>query len=175
MIYQLLIILLLAGTLFRKKVKTESYNLLYVFNTLAAWSSLAILLTYVAEFFMAWYGQNPYEWYAFTGDGKYFGALFFIQLLSFVMGVLLFYRKLRISRWFTVLFFLSSCGFIYEKLVIFITSQFRDYIPSSWSTYFESIELRDLYTHGIVLLLLVLIYLWAKKKARLPFPSVFLK
>lgn len=174
-IYQFAVILLLTGTLFKERIKTESYNLLYVFNTMAAWSSIIILFAYMAELFIAWYGQNPYEWYAFKGDSAYWGSFFIIQLLSFVLGLLLFFRKLRVSRWFTLFFFLSSCAFIYERVVIFITSQFRDYVTSSWSTYYESEDSRNLYAYGVILLLLVLIYIWAKKKGRLPFPSVFLK
>ena len=175
--YQFSVILLLTGTLFKNKIKTESYNLLYVFNTMAAWCSLFIFLSYVSEFFVAWYGQNPYEWFAFKESGTSINwkLIFIINLLSFVLGLLLFFRKLRISRWFTLLFFLSCCGFIYERLVIFITSLFRDYIPSSWSTYYDPVDSRKLYAYGVIILLLILLYLWAKKKGRLPFPSVFLK
>jgi hypothetical protein len=150
---------------------------LYVFNTLAAWCSLFFLLALAAEFFMAWYGQNSYEWYAFKENGawEFWTAIFIINLLSFMLGLFLFFRMLRKSRWFTLLYFLSTCGFIYERMIIYITSQFRDYLPSSWSTYFDPIVSRDLYVYAVILLLLVLIYVWAKKKGRLPFPSVFLK
>jgi hypothetical protein len=175
MVYQIAVILLLSGTLFKNKIKTESYNLLYVFNTLAAWSSLFLLLSYGFELFIAWYGQNPYEWYAFKKDtaGIELKLILIINLLSFVLGLLLFFRKLRINRFFTLLFFLSSCGFIYERVVIFITSLYRDYLPSSWSTYYDPVH--SGYVYAEIILLFVLVYVWAKKKGRLPFPSVFLK
>ena len=129
MIYQFAVILLLTGTLFNNKIKTESYNFLYVFNTLIVWSYLFSFLAYGAELFIAWYGQNPYEWYAFKEGGRPWKWLSIINLLSSLMALLMFFRKLRISRWFTLLFFLSCCGFIYEKIVIFITGLYRDYLP----------------------------------------------
>jgi hypothetical protein len=175
MIYHIAVILLLSGTLFKNKIKTESYNLLYVFNTLAAWSSLFVFLSFVSEFFIALYGQNPYEWYAFKENGRTWEWVLIINLMSFVSGLLLFFRKLRISRGFTLLFFLSSCGFLYERGVIFITSLYRDFIPSSWSTYYDCLDSGHLYAYAVIILLLALLYLWAKKKGRLPFPSVFLK
>ncbi len=176
-IYQLAVILLFAGTFFKNKVKPESYNLLYVFNTLAAWCSLFFLLALAAEFFMAWYGQNQYEWYAFKENGswEFWTVIPIINLLSFILGLLLFFRKFRISIWFTLLFFLSNSCFFYERIVIFITSLYRDYLPYSWSAYYENAHPYNLYSFPLIILLLVLIYLRSKKKGRLPFPSVFLK
>ena len=173
LIYQFAVILLLTGTLFKNKIKTESYNFLYVFNTLIPWAYLFSFLAYGAELFIAWYGQNPYESYAFKEGGRPWKWFLIIDLLSSLMALLMFFRKLRISRWFTLLFFFSCCGFIYEKIVIFITGLYRDYLPSSWSTYYD--PLHTLYVYSMILILLVLLYLWAKKKGRLPFPSVFLK
>jgi hypothetical protein len=176
-VYHIVVILILAGTLFRNKIKSESYNLLYVFNTLAAWCSLFVFLTYGAEYFAAWYDQNSYEWYAFKSnvpDG-YWTMISAVYLLSFILGLLLFFRKLRIKRWFTLLFYLSSFSFLFEKIVIFITGFYRDYLPSSWSPYTGNMYPRYVYNFGLIILLLVVIYVWAKKKGRLPFPSVFLK
>jgi molybdopterin-containing oxidoreductase family membrane subunit len=177
MIYQVVVILLLVGTLFKNKVKSESYNLLYIFNTLAAWFSLLIVLVYIAELFMTWYGQNAYEWYAFKAPItlEYWIWVFIINLLSFLLGLLMFFRKLRIKRWFTLLFLLSNCSILYERIVIFITSLYRDFLPSAWSTYYENTGTQYLYSIAVILLSLVLIYVWANKKRRLPFPSVFLK
>lgn len=177
MMYQVVVILLLAGTLFKNKIKSESYNLLYVFNTLAAWSGLFVILGYVAELFMAWYGQNPYEWYAFKSNmsDRFWMLLAIINFLSFLLSLLLFFRKLRISRLFTLLFLLSNFSFLYERIVIFMTSLYRDFLPSAWSTYYENKCPQYSYSIAVIMLSLVLIYVWAKKKGRLPFPSVFLK
>lgn len=177
MIYQSVVIMLLIGTLFKNKIKSESYNLLYVFNTLAAWSGLLVILAYVAEFFMAWYGHNSYEWFAYRSNvpDRLWMLLPIINFLSFLLGLLLFFRKLRINRLFTLLFLFSNCSFLYERIVIFITSLYRDFLPSAWSTYYRNMYPQNLYSIGVIILSLVLIYVWAKKKRRLPFPSVFLK
>jgi hypothetical protein len=177
LIYHFAVILLFAGTFFKSAIKTESYNLLYVFNTIAAWCSLLVLFAYGAELFIAWYGQNPYEFYAFKSNVThgYWTWLSVINLFSFLLGLLMFFRKLRIKRWFALLFYLSSCSFLFERIVIYITSQYRDYLPSSWSIYYKNVYPQYLYTITAIILLLVIIYAWAKKKRRLPFPSVFLK
>lgn len=176
-IYQFIVILLLIGTLFKNKVKTESYNILYTFNTLAAWFSLFAVLSYLIELFIAWYGQNPYTWYAFKAPItlEYWEWFFLVNLLSLLVGLLMFFRKLRIRRWFTLLFFLSNCSLFYESIVIFITSLYRDFIPSSWSAYHDNMTHQYLYSVALIIVLLVLVYVRAKKKGRLPFPSVFLK
>ena len=113
MIYLLAIILLLTGTFFKNRIKSESYNLLYVFNTLAAWCSLFVFLAYIVELFMVWYDQ----WYGFRGGtSEYRTWIFIINLLFFLLGLLLFFRKLRINRWFTLLFSLSVFGFRFRQL-----------------------------------------------------------
>ena len=176
MLYQFIVVLLLIGTLFKNNIKTESYNLLYVLNTLAAWwCSLYVFLAYGTKLFMAWYGQNAYEWYAFNSNvpDRCWTLISIISILSFLLGLLMFFRKLRIKRWFTLLFFLSNCSFFFERMVIFITSLYRDYLPSSWSAYSEHPYSRYLFSYALIILSLVVIYLWAKKKGRLPFPSVF--
>ncbi len=177
-IYCVSLLIILLGTIFLKsRYKAESYNFLYTFNTLAAWSNLIVAFLFLRTLFLSWDGQNPYEWYAFSESGPYLSWrwIFIINIFSSVLGLLLFFRKLRINRLFTFLFLLSNGGFFYEKIVIFITSFYRDYLPSSWSTYLENAYPQNLYSISVIILLLVLTYLWAKKKGRLPFPSVFLK
>lgn len=176
--YSLFIIIILIGTTFFKGTyKTESFNLLYTFNTLAAWSSLMVLVLLFDELFVAWYGQNPYEWYAFRENNSFisWSWIFIINILSAVLGLLLFFRKLRISRLFTFLYFLTFSLFLFERVIIYITSLYRDYLPSSWSTNYINRYPKNLYSMAVIILMLVMIYLHAKKKGRLPFPSVFLK
>lgn len=172
MIYQVIVILLLIGTLFKNRIKTESYNLLYVFNTMLAWSNLFMLLSFLAEFFMAWYNHDPYEWYAFKINIQegYRQWVSIVSIFSFVFGLLMMLWKLRTNRLLTLVFLLSNCFSFFETLVIFITSLYRDFLPTTWSSY-------NYYMYGLIfiILLLILIYVWAKKKERLPYPSVFLK
>jgi hypothetical protein len=177
--YSLTIILIIIGTTFlRKHYKTESFNLLYAFNTLAAWSNLMIFIFLFEELFISWYGQNSYEWYALRQDRLQISwTIFFIYNLSvFLLGLLFFFRKLRKSKWFTLFFFLLRNIFLFVTIVLYVMNQFRDYLPSNWSTYYDETHyFRYICSYAIILLWLTLIYLRANKKGRLPFPSVFLK
>lgn len=59
--------------------------------------------------------------------------------LSVINSVLIFtfllFKKHRNAVWITFWIVLSSAPFNYERLVIWITSLYRDYLPSSWSVY----------------------------------------
>lgn len=176
--YSIAIIFVLIGATFLKRnYRTESFNLLYTFNTLAAWSNLAIFLLLIMDLFVAWYGQNSYEFYAFRESRFQVSWTIILThyFFGFATGLLLFFRKPRTNRFITLLFFLSHCAFLFERIIIYITSQFRDYLPSSWSTYYSISIGRYIYSYAIMMLLLKFIYFRAKKKGRLPFPSVFLK
>jgi hypothetical protein len=174
-VYVFAAIIFLSGTTFLKeKYKTESYNLLYVFNTLAAWCVPLGLGFYFIELFVAWYGQNPYEWYAFeTGDTSQVSWWWWIikTAVPLFFGLLLFFRKLRINRAYTLFFLLLlNIGFI-ERLIYYFS---KDYLPLSWAVYPTSIS-GGVTKYAMMLCFLLLIYFIAKKKNKLPYPSVFLK
>jgi hypothetical protein len=60
-------------------------------------------------------------------------------LFAFVFQLLFFFNKYRISVAFTVVSIVLLTFFCnYEKVVIYITSIYRDYLPSSWSIYHDS-------------------------------------
>jgi molybdopterin-containing oxidoreductase family membrane subunit len=98
---------------------------------------------YLTELFIAWYGQNPYEWYAFSQNRANiftpYGWSYWLMMFCNVVSPQLFWsRKLR--RNITVTFFMSiivNIGMWYERFVIIVTSVYRDYLPSSWSTYYS--------------------------------------
>ncbi len=98
---------------------------------------------YLTELFIAWYGQNPYEWYAFSQNRANiftpYGWSYWIMMFCNVVSPQLFWsRKLR--RNITVTFFMSiivNIGMWYERFVIIVTSIYRDFLPSSWSTYYS--------------------------------------
>ena len=97
---------------------------------------------YLTELFIAWYGQNPYEWYAFKENRANlfspYGWAYYLMMFCNVASPQLFWsRKLR--RNITVTFFMSiivNIGMWFERFVIIVTSVYRDYLPSSWSTYY---------------------------------------
>jgi molybdopterin-containing oxidoreductase family membrane subunit len=98
---------------------------------------------YLTELFIAWYGQNPYEWYAFSQNRANlfspYGWSYWLMMFCNVVSPQLFWsRKLR--RNIAVTFFMSivvNIGMWYERFVIIVTSIYRDFLPSSWSTYYS--------------------------------------
>jgi Ni/Fe-hydrogenase subunit HybB-like protein len=98
---------------------------------------------YLTELFIAWYGQNPYEIHAFFQNrGNLFspyGWSYYLMMFCNVVSPQLFWsRKLR--RNITVTFFMSiivNIGMWFERFVIIVTSTYRDFLPSSWSTYYS--------------------------------------
>ena len=168
------IILLVSSWVLKNEYKKETFNFLYVFNTLVAWVYLIYLNNFCGKLFTAWYGQNQYESYIFFEKEFFYsyGVNTLIILLSILTGILFFIRKLRINRLYTV-FFLILTNF--EKIIIILTSIFRDYLPSSWSVYFGETGSKKITTWVICLLVLFFIYWIAHKRKKLPYPSLFLK
>ncbi len=65
-----------------------------------------------------------------------FIALFFF---AFLFQSLFFFKRHRIKVSFTIIsIILLTFVYNFERLVVYVTSLFRDYLPSSWSTYYET-------------------------------------
>ncbi len=98
---------------------------------------------YLTELFVAWYSGNPYEWYAFRETrvnifSPYGWAYYGMMFCNVVSPQLFWSRKLRRNVLFT--FFMSvliNVGMWFERFVIIVTSIYRDYLPSSWPTYYS--------------------------------------
>ena len=98
---------------------------------------------YLSELFVAWYSQNTYEWWAFRESrvnifSPYGWAYFGMMFCNVVSPQLFWSRKLRRNVLFT--FFLAilvNVGMWFERFVIIVTSIYRDYLPSSWTTYYS--------------------------------------
>lgn len=73
--------------------------------------------------------------YRIVGPYSYGNWIPFINAL--IIFILLLFKKPRNTIWITVWVLISSAPFIYEKLIIWISMQFRDYVPSSWSVYYK--------------------------------------
>ena len=99
-------------------------------------------IAYITELFIAWYGQNPYEWYVFKENraniwSPYGWSYWLMMFCNVVSPQMFWFKKLRRNIVFT--FFMSiivNVGMWYERFVIIVTSTYRDYLPSSWSTYY---------------------------------------
>jgi molybdopterin-containing oxidoreductase family membrane subunit len=101
-----------------------------------------VTYTYIVEPFLAWYSGNQYEEYVQLIDrplGPYawvFWGVIFCNCISV--------QALWSKRWRTspVLLFLVSCfvqlGMWSERFMLIVTSQHRDFLPSSWRIYTPS-------------------------------------
>jgi len=168
-------ILLICLFFLKGRYRNEAFNILYVLNTLVAWCYLVCLLHYLSELFVAWYGQNMYEWFYFKKgynpvDEKWFIVRMFLPLLA---GLFFFFRAARTNRLVTFVFLiLSNLGLI-EQIWLLVN---KVYLPSRWEMNDEAaFTWVRLVRYFIISILLLLVYRRAARKGRLQQPSVFLK
>ncbi|MDP4283311.1 MAG: NrfD/PsrC family molybdoenzyme membrane anchor subunit [Bacteroidota bacterium] len=98
---------------------------------------------YLTELFVAWYSGNTYEWWAFRENrvnifSPYGWAYYGMMFCNVVSPQLFWSKKLRRNVLFT--FFMAvlvNVGMWFERFVIIVTSIYRDYLPSSWTTYYS--------------------------------------
>jgi len=92
---------------------------------------------YIMEFFIAWYGANPYEQDAFIRRtfGPYwwaYAAMFFCNVIS---PQVFWFKWARTTVWFIFLMsIVVNIGMWFERLVI-VTTLSSDFLPSSWAYY----------------------------------------
>lgn len=101
-------------------------------------TGLMVAVAYSTEFFMAWYGGNPYERFVFINraTGPYAWAFWMMVLCNVGLPQLLWIRRLKENVAF--LFCMSivvNIGMWFERFVIITTSIHRDFLPSSWANY----------------------------------------
>jgi molybdopterin-containing oxidoreductase family membrane subunit len=92
-------------------------------------------LAYATEFFIAWYGGNPYERFTFINRafGPYAWAYWIMIFCNVVAPQFLWSKKIRTSPWLMVVVAIFvNIGMWFERFVIVVTSLSRDYLPSSW-------------------------------------------
>jgi molybdopterin-containing oxidoreductase family membrane subunit len=128
----------------RKVLKLEDYITLEhieVMNKVIVLTGSIVGIAYITELFISWYGQNPYEAAAFRNrwdlTTPYAWSYWLMMFCNVVSPQFFWFRKLRRNITFT--FFMSiivNVGMWFERFVIIVTSIYRDYIPSSWSTYY---------------------------------------
>ena len=129
----------------RKVLKLEEYITIEhidVMNKIIVLTGSIVGIAYLTELFIAWYSQNPYESFAFLQNRvnllSPYGWAYYIMMGCNVLSPQIFwFRKLR--RNLTVTFFMSvivNIGMWFERFVIIVTSIYREYLPSGWSTYY---------------------------------------
>ncbi|MEZ4386024.1 MAG: NrfD/PsrC family molybdoenzyme membrane anchor subunit [Candidatus Krumholzibacteriia bacterium] len=93
---------------------------------------------YAMEFFIAWYGGNPNESFAFVNRafGPYAWAYWIMVSCNVLSPQLFWFRKIRHSltaMW--IIYIFVNIGMWFERFVITVTSLSRDFLPSSWAYY----------------------------------------
>jgi len=128
----------------RKVLKLEDYITLEhieVMNKVIVLTGSIVGVAYITELFISWYGQNPYEAAAFRNrwdlTTPYAWSYYIMMGCNVLSPQVFWFRKLRRNVLLT--FFMSilvNVGMWFERFVIIVTSVYRDYLPSSWSTYY---------------------------------------
>ncbi len=101
-------------------------------------TGLMVAYGYLVEHFIAWYGGNDYEAFAFRN--RQLGPYAFVYWTMVACNVLvpqLFWSG-RLRRNMAVLWtasILINVGMWCERFVIIVTSLHRDFLPSSWGTF----------------------------------------
>lgn len=93
---------------------------------------------YGMEVFIAWYGGNPYEAYAFQNRafGPYWWAYWIMISCNVLVPQFFWFKKIRTHMvWVFVLSILVNVGMWFERFVIVVTSLHRDYLPANWGHY----------------------------------------
>jgi molybdopterin-containing oxidoreductase family membrane subunit len=130
----------------RKVLKLEEYitiEHIEVMNKVIVLTGSIVGIAYLTELFMSWYGQNKFESWAFMQNRvnlfSPLGWSYYIMMGCNVLSPQIFWFK-KMRRNLTITFFMSvivNIGMWFERFVIIVTSIYRDYIPSSWSTYYS--------------------------------------
>ncbi len=103
---------------------------------------------YAMEFFIAWYGANPFEGFAFVNRafGHYAWAYWIMVSCNVISPQLFWFKKVRENTalvWVISIF--VNVGMWFERFVITVTSLARDFLPSSWGYYSPTVV--DIFTY----------------------------
>ncbi|MCI0539310.1 MAG: polysulfide reductase NrfD [Verrucomicrobiales bacterium] len=96
---------------------------------------------YGMEFFIAWYGGNPYELYAFKNRafGPYWWAYWTMISCNVISPQLFWFKWCRTHMWFVFMVSIFvNIGMWFERFVIIVTSLHRDYLPSNWGMFYPT-------------------------------------
>ena len=94
---------------------------------------------YATEFFIAWYGGNGYEQFAFVNRafGPYAWAYWTMVSCNVIAPQFFWIKKVRTTPWMMVIICIFvNIGMWFERFVITVTSLSRDFLPSAWG-YFK--------------------------------------
>ncbi|MCD8481874.1 MAG: polysulfide reductase NrfD [Verrucomicrobia bacterium] len=93
---------------------------------------------YAAEFFIAWYGANAFEGFAFVNRafGQYAWAYWIMITCNVISPQFFWTRWGRENLWFVwILSIFINIGMWFERFVITVTSLANDFLPANWDYY----------------------------------------
>lgn len=93
---------------------------------------------YAMEFFIAWYGANPYEGFTFINRafGPYAWAYWIMISCNVLTPQFFWFKAVRRNTTLVwVLCIFVNVGMWFERFVIICTSLTRDFLPSSWGNF----------------------------------------
>jgi Ni/Fe-hydrogenase subunit HybB-like protein len=104
-------------------------------------TSCMVGYAYAMEWFIAWYGGNPYEQFQFLDrlTGPMWWAGWTMVICNTVIPHVLWFKRIRTNVWalFVVSIFVNI-GMWFERFVIIVIGLHRDFLPSSWGYYAPS-------------------------------------
>jgi Ni/Fe-hydrogenase subunit HybB-like protein len=97
--------------------------------------------SYIMEYFIAWYSQNPYEqeifYWRMTGD--YAWAFWLMFTCNCVIPQLFWFKKVRTNlKWLFVISLVINVGMWMERFNIFVSSTAHGFDPAMWRYYWPS-------------------------------------
>ena len=104
-------------------------------NKIILATSCMVGYAYAIEFFIAWYGGNPYEQFAFVNRalGPLGWAYWIMVTCNVVVPHVFWFKKCRTTPWIMMIVaLLVNVGMWFERFVIIVGSLGRDFLPSSW-------------------------------------------
>jgi len=104
-------------------------------NKIILATSWMVAYAYSIEWFIAWYGGNPYEQFALINRalGPYAWAYWVMVGCNVVAPQAFWFRWVRTTPWaMWIVAVLVNVGMWFERFVIIVTSLTRDFLPSSW-------------------------------------------
>ncbi len=103
---------------------------------------------YSMEFFIAAYGANDFEIFAFVNRafGNYAWAYWIMISCNVISPQLFWFKKIRENTaWVWIISIFVNIGMWFERFVIAVTTLTRDWLPSSWGYYSPTII--DIFTY----------------------------
>lgn len=102
---------------------------------------------YLIEFFIAWYGANPLEGFAFVNRafGPYAWAYWIMISCNVIIPQLFWFKKVRENTamvWIVAI--LVNVGMWFERFVIIVGTLASDFLPSSWDYFSPTVV--DIFT-----------------------------